>query len=107
MTIKDLGDLIIWAGGVAAALSAIGFLVYRVFVRAFVRWLKEQIVETRQELGETRQALGETKQTAEAVHAEVTPNHGTSLKDAVTRTEQKVDQLDRRFTDHLINHPGS
>ena len=99
MTIKHLGDLIIWAGGVAAALTAIGFLVYRVFVRAFIRWLKEQIVQTREAATETRDA-------ANAVQAEVTPNHGSSMKDQLTRTEQKVDQLDRRFTDHLINHPG-
>lgn len=100
MTIKHLGDLIIWIGAVAAALSATGWFVYRVFVRAFVRWLKEQITETRGQVEAARE-------TAEAVHAEVTPNHGSSLKDAVVRTETKVDQLDRRFTDHLINHPGA
>ncbi|WUI00198.1 hypothetical protein OHR68_43150 [Spirillospora sp. NBC_00431] len=99
MTIKDLGDLIIWAGGVAAALTAIAFLIYRVFVKPFVRWLKEQITETRGQVEAARE-------TAEAVHAEVTPNHGTSLKDAVTRIETKVDGLDKRLTEHINNHPG-
>lgn len=93
MTIKNLGDLLIYLGAVAAAISAIGYLAYRVIWRPFVRTLKAE--------------LGATRQTAEAVHAEVSPNHGSSMKDAVTRTEQKVDQLDRRFTDHLINHPGA
>lgn len=93
MTIKHLGDLIIWAGAVAAGLSAIGWLVYRLFVRPGVRWLREQVTETRT--------------VAEAVHAEVTPNHGGSLKDAVTRTEIKVDALSQRLADHISNHPGA
>lgn len=98
-TLKDLGDFVIYLGAFAAALSAIGYLLYRVAWTPFVRTL-------RAELGATREAAEAVQSTAEAVHAEVTPNHGSSLKDAVTRTEQKVDQLDRRFTDHLINHPG-
>ena len=100
MTVRDLGDLLIYLGAVAGGLTALGFFVYRVFVRAFVRWLKEQIVETREQVEAARES-------AEAVHAEVTPNHGSSLKDAVVRTEAKVDLLDRRFTDHLLNHPGA
>lgn len=99
MTVKDFGDALIYLGALAAALTAIGGLLYWVAVRPFRRWLREQI-------GEVRETAEQTRVAAAAVHAEVTPNHGSSMKDAVTRTEQKVDQLDRRFTDHLINHPG-
>lgn len=106
MTIKDLSDLVIYVGAVAAALSAIGFLIYRVAVRPFIRWLKAELGATREQLDAARQELGETKETAEAVHAEVTPNHGSSMKDAVTRTEAEVRQLRRDLTDHITNHPG-
>jgi hypothetical protein len=40
------------------------------------------------------------------VHAEVTPNHGSSLKDAVDRTEAAVAELDKRMTEHIRYHPG-
>ena len=99
MTIRHLGDIIIWFGAVAAALTAIGGFLYWVAVRPFRRWLREQI-------GQVREATEQTRDAAEKVQAEVTPNHGSSMKDQLTRTELKVDQLDRRFTDHLINHPG-
>lgn len=99
MTIRDLGDALIYLGAVAAALSAIGGLLYWTAVRPFRRWLREQIREMRTAAEETRDATN-------AIQGEVTPNHGSSLKDAVTRTELKVDRLDQRFTDHLTNHPG-
>lgn len=99
MTIRDLTDLVIYAGAVAGALTAIGWFIYRVGVRPFVRWLKAEI-------GATREQLADTQQTAAAVHAEVTPNHGSSMKDAVNRTEAEVRQLRRDLTDHITNHPG-
>lgn len=45
---------------------------------------------------------------------ELSPNHGTSIKDQVTetattsaRTERKVDKLDKRLTDHIRDgHQG-
>lgn len=98
MTVRDLTDLVIYAGAVAGALSAIGWLVYRVFVRSFVRWLREQIEQTRDHAVQARES-------AEAVEAEVTPNSGSSLKDQVTRTEVKVDALGQRLADHIMNHP--
>lgn len=100
MTFKEFGDLLIYLGAVAAALSAIAWLLHRVVWRPFVGWLKA-------ELGATRQAAESVNETAAKVHAEVTPNHGTSLKDAVDRTEVEVRQLNQRLTDHITNHPGS
>lgn len=91
MTIKDLSDFVIYLGAFAAALSAIGYLLYRVAWRPFVRTLKAE--------------LGATRETAEAVHAEMSPNHGTSLRDAVDRAEVKLDSLDARLTDHIRDHP--
>ena len=41
------------------------------------------------------------------VQAEVTTNHGASMKDAVDRTELAVAALTRRFDDHLaLGHAG-
>jgi flagellar biosynthesis/type III secretory pathway M-ring protein FliF/YscJ len=100
MTIKNLGDLLIYLGAIAGALTAIGWLIYRVGVRPFVRWLKTEITETREQVTQTRDA-------AEAVQAEVSHNHGHSIKDVVDRTERKVDDITRRFDAHLTNHPGS
>lgn len=88
MTVRDIGDVIIYAGTVAAALAAIGALLRYIVLRPLKTWITEQI-----------------KQPVDAVHAEMSPDHGHSLRDAVNRTEGKVDSLTLRFEDHLINHP--
>lgn len=77
-------DLLIWLGGGAAALLALGALarsVWRINRRIVV------IVDAVKEL---------------------TPNGGRSIKDTVTRTERKVDdtarelcQLKQQFDEHL------
>ena len=85
---KDLGDWVIYLGAIATALAAIGLLLRYLVVRPMKRWIAEQV-----------------KEPVDAVHAEMSPDHGHSLRDAVNRTEVKVDTLARRFDDHLINHP--
>lgn len=68
-------DLLIWLGGGAAALLALGALarsVWRINRRIMV------IVDAVKEL---------------------TPNGGRSIKDTVTRTEQKVDETAARVDD--------
>ncbi|MEV0968526.1 hypothetical protein [Microtetraspora glauca] len=99
MTVRSLGDLIIYSGTVAAALAAIGAIVRWVVLRPLKKWIAEQIRKVQQ----STQAVQET---ADKVHAEVSPNHGHSLKDTVVRTEVKVDLLTKRFEDHLTNHPS-
>lgn len=37
---------------------------------------------------------------------ELSPNHGSSIKDTVHRTERKVDALGERLDEHIRNHPG-
>ena len=79
-------DLLIWLGGGAAALLALGALaraVWRINRRIVV------IVDAVKEL---------------------TPNGGRSIKDTVTRTERKVDEntqelceLKRRLDEHLAD----
>lgn len=79
-------DLLIWFGGGAAALLALGALargLWRINRRIVV------IVDAVREL---------------------TPNGGRSIKDTVTRTEQKVDEttrelceLKRRLDEHLAD----
>lgn len=86
-------DLLIWFGGGAAALLAIGALI-----RAVWRISRRTVF------------------IVDAVK-ELAPNGGRSIKDTVTRTERKVDEtaqkvdetarelceLKRRFDDHLNN----
>ncbi|WP_301177243.1 hypothetical protein [Actinomadura geliboluensis] len=83
LDLRDVGAAVIYLGMIAGALAAIGIVVRVVVVRPLQKWLREQI----------------KPQLAE-VHAEVTPNHGGSIKDQVTR-------IDQRLTDHLTNHPGA
>lgn len=82
-------DLLIWLGGGAAALLALGALA-----RAAWRINRRIVV------------------IVDAVK-ELTPNGGRSIKDTVTRTERKVDattaevcELKRRFDEHLSTYDG-
>lgn len=95
MTVRHLGDLIIYLGAIAAALTAVGALLRYLVVRPLKRMIRDEV----------RAPLHETRTSAAAIEAEVSHNHGTSLKDAVTRTETAVKTLSARFEDHLINHP--
>ncbi|MFD0883720.1 hypothetical protein ACFQ08_04010 [Streptosporangium algeriense] len=99
MTIRALGDLVVYLGAVAAALAAIGVVVRWAVVRPLKKWVAEQV-------GMVRESTAAVQETADKVHAEVSPNHGQSLKDTVNRTESKIDMLTQRFDDHLRNHPG-
>ena len=96
VTIKNLGDAVIYLGAVAAALAAIGVVARFAVLRPLKSWIREQI----------QPVMHETRDAANAVQAEVSPNHGHSIKDVVDRTERKVDTLGERFDDHLRNHPG-
>jgi hypothetical protein len=89
LTIKDLGDALIYLGGVAGALAAIGVVLRYVVVQPLKKWMREQV-----------------KPPLEQVRAEVSHNSGHSLKDAVSRVERKVDRLDERLDAHIDNHPG-
>lgn len=89
MTLHDLGDLIIWLGAVAAALTAIALVVRRVVVTPLKNWISEQIREP-----------------VTAIRAELSYNHGTSMKDAVHRTELKLDELATRLDTHIGEHIG-
>lgn len=88
MGLKDIGDFLIYLGAIAAALTAIGVLLRFTVVRPLMNKLKEELIPK-----------------TNVIHAEVTPNHGSSMKDQITRTETKLDALEQRFADHLVNHP--
>jgi hypothetical protein len=63
------------------------------------KWLRQQVSEP----------LGRMQTDVTSVQAEVSPNHGASMKDAVDRTERKLDAMVRRFEDHLLlghNNPA-
>lgn len=86
--VKVIGDVLIYIGAVTASLTAIGIFLRLVVVRPLMRKLRDELIPK-----------------TEVIHAEMTPNHGSSMKDQVTRTEVKVEELDKRFSDHLVNHP--
>ena len=89
ITIKDIGSLIIYLGALAAAVAAIAVVARYAIVNPLKTWLREQI-----------------KAPLDGVSAEMAPNHGSTLRDAVNRIETRQDELSARFRDHLINHPG-
>lgn len=86
MQVKDVGDAVLYVGAICAALAAIGAVVAVVGRWAVLgplkRWQERNLV----------QMLAET-------HAQVTPNGGSSMRDAVTRIE-------RRLADHIANDHG-
>lgn len=92
MTVANVADLILYLGGLAGAVITIGTLLHVVAVRPLRRKVAEEIDQ------HVSKQLGEIK-------AEVTPNSGRSMRDAVTRTEAKVELLTSRFDAHLVNHP--
>ncbi|MGW5259704.1 hypothetical protein ACWEQG_01935 [Microbispora sp. NPDC004025] len=105
MTIRDLGDAILYAGALAAALAAIGVVARWAVLRPLKKWIAEQIGQVKQGTAAVQETAQAVQATADKVHAEVSPNHGHSLKDHVIRTETKLDALTQRFEDHLANHP--
>lgn len=86
--LRLIGDTIIYVGAVVLALTALGAFLRVVVVRPLMKKLREELIP----------------QTA-VIHAEMTPDHGNSMKDHVTRTAVKVEELEKRFGDHLVNHP--
>ncbi|MBO2459367.1 hypothetical protein [Actinomadura violacea] len=92
--LRHVGSALIYLGYLAAALTAIGIVMRWVVLRWVMRplktWLREQI-----------------KAPLEGVHAEMLPNHGGSLRDAVNRIETRQNAMSERFRDHIINHPGA
>jgi hypothetical protein len=101
MTVRHLGDLVIYLGAIAAALGTIGALLRWGFIKPLKRWLIKEIGVP---LDKARLMAVDTNSKAAAIEAEVSHNHGSSLKDAVVRTEIAVDTLTLRFDDHLKTH---
>lgn len=91
ITLKNLTDFILYAGGVAAALTAIGLVMRYVVLRPLQKWITEQI---------TLRLANPLNQ----VKTEMTDTGNGSIKSAVKRTETKVDLLTERFDRHLESH---
>lgn len=89
--IQDVGNLFIYLGALATALLAIGTLLHFVVVKPLMKKLRVELAPVQTQ--------------TQKIHSEVTPDHGASMKDQVTRTEVKIDTLEKRFQDHLVNHP--
>lgn len=106
ITIRDVGDALIYLGAIAAALGAITVVVKWAVVQPLKTMIRTEVRQVREQTTEIKQKADKVQETADRVHAEVSPNHGHSLKDAVTRTEHAVNALTRRFEDHLLTHSG-
>jgi hypothetical protein len=91
MGLKTIGDLFIYLGAIAAALLSIGTLLHFIVVRPMMRKLRAELAPIHAK--------------TETVVSEVTPDHGRSMKDQIGRTENKLDTLEARFSDHVYNHP--
>lgn len=87
ITVKDLGDFILYAGGVAAALAAIAVVVRFVVLKPLVRHIKEQVSAP-----------------LNRVHTEVHTNGGSTMKDQLTSIDKKLTTLSKRLDEHLENH---
>jgi hypothetical protein len=69
-----------WAGFILTVLSILGA------VGVIARWIVKKYVED--------------------IVSELKPNSGSSMKDQVTRLEDKMDKLFDLMIDHLKDHPG-
>lgn len=87
ISLKDLGDTVLYIGGVAAALTAIGLLMRFVVLKPLVRHIKEQVSPP-----------------LAKVYTEVHTNGGSTMKDQLTSIEKKITILSKRFDEHLENH---
>lgn len=104
MDLSTLG----FAGALAGAMIAVGTVVIatiRLIVGAVrstrrIARLLDRVLGTREEHG--RPGFPSALDRVDAIHAQVFPNGGGSLRDAVDNLATSVDQLDRRFTDHLV-----
>jgi hypothetical protein len=89
MSIRHLGDVIIYLGMLAGALASMGVVARYVIVLPLKKWIIEQI-----------------RSPLHAVQAEVSNNGGGSMKDAVDRTERQMAVMAQRLDDHINHHPG-
>lgn len=87
ITLRDLFDAILYVGGVAAALTAIGLLMRFVVLKPLVRHIKEQVSAP-----------------LNRVHTEVHTNGGSTMKDQLTSIDRKLTSLSKRLDEHLENH---
>lgn len=87
ITLKDVGDFLIYIGAVAAALAAIGVFLRFVILRPLVNYLKEHL-----------------QVPLNKVHDEVNPNSGKSMKDQLNRIDSKLSLYMEKFDEHLKNH---
>lgn len=85
--IKTVGDVVLYLGGVAAALGAIGVVLRFAVLNPLKRWITEQVGNPVQE-----------------IRHEVTPDHadpGSSMKDDLAGVREGLDALNKHLTTHI------
>lgn len=109
MTVREIGDIIIYIAAFVTAIGAIILFLQRFLITPMKKALKEEITDLVKE-----------------IHDQVTPNGGGSLKDDVTLMRQEsidvrrmleahmmeevprawraLDQLQKKFDQHMIDH---
>lgn len=90
MTVRALGELIIWAGAICTALFAIGMLL-RV---AVVNPLKRN----------TNAELETVKANVQKVLTEVAPESGVRMSERLYGVELRLGAVENRISDHVITH---
>lgn len=97
MDLKQVGDIVLYLGAIAAALAAIGVVVHWAVVRPIKAYLKREFLA----VNDKADAITDKAQT---IVTEVTPDSGASIKDTVNRVDVRLEVLERRFSDHLRSH---
>jgi hypothetical protein len=87
ITLKDAGDFLLYLGGIAAALTAIGLVVRFAVLKPLVNHIKEQVSPP-----------------LDKVYSEVRHNGGKTMKDQLTSVDKKLTLLSKRLDEHLENH---
>lgn len=89
VTLRQAGDVLVYLGQLALAMAAVGVVLRFTVIRPFKHWIAEQL----------REPVGQIA----VLSAEMQPDHGSSLRDAVDRVEVA---LSSHVADHEAHGRG-
>lgn len=90
MTLRDLGELIIWVGSIAAALLGIGAFLQIVVVKPIKRNMNREWTAV--------------KEQTDKLLAEVAPENGVGMSERMKFLEFRIGALETRYSDHLLRN---
>lgn len=118
MTLRELGDLITWIGGIAVAAVAIGGLFHIVAIRPLKKWILRQIADP---LKQTEKSLKTSNGMSAGAYIENSSNkldniekemNNLSVQLAITsqlvlKTQEQVDVNTHIIKSHLMEDHGA